>query len=127
MTIFPHPSGTDLAQAVQHGADPRTVVPDDFVVVRGGTRLIPAVGTTFSATVGPILEAAAAAVPHGHIRSTTVGAIRQQGGSVVWVAEFSPHGTLNEQHVEVTEAGTATFSALQPNPVPKKLRIDGGI
>jgi hypothetical protein len=46
--------------------------------------------------------------------------------SVVWVPEFSPHGTLNEQHVEVTEVGTTGFSGLQRNPVPKKFRIDSG-
>jgi hypothetical protein len=83
-------------------------------------------GNTFSATVGPTLEAAAGAVPHGQVRATTIGAIRGRGGSVVWVAEFSPHGTLNEQHVHITEAGTTSFSGPQPNPVPKKLRIDGG-
>jgi len=123
---FPHSCGAKLAEAVRQGADPKSVVADEFIVVRGGTRAIPAMGVTFSATVGPTLEAAAAAVPHGQVRATTASEIRRQGGSVVWVAEFSPHGTLNEQHVEVTEAGTTTFSALQPNPVPKKLRIDGG-
>jgi hypothetical protein len=124
--MFPHPCGADLAQAVRQGTDPRTVVPDDFFVVRGGTRPIPAAGSAFSATVGPTLEAAAAAVPHGQVRATTVGTIRGRGGSVVCVAEFSPHGTLNEQHVNITEAGTTDFSAPQPNPVPKRLRIDGG-
>ncbi len=124
--MFPHACGADLAEAVRRGVDPKTVVPDDYVVARGGTRPMPAPGNTFSATVGPTEDAAAAAVPHGQVRVTTAGAIRRQGGTVEWLAEYSPHATLNEQHVNVTEAGTTSFSAARPNPVPKKLRIDAG-
>jgi len=86
---------------------------------------MPSPGNPFSATVGSTLEAAAAAVPHGQIRTSRVGAIREQGGSVVWIPENSRRGTLNEQHVDVTEVGTTTFSELRLNPVPRKLRIDG--
>lgn len=124
--MFPHPCGAQLAAQVQNGAEPTRVVPDDFVVARGGTKPPPAPGTIFSATIGPTLEAAAAAVPHGQVRVATAGAIRQNGGIVEWAAEFSPHGTLNEQHVNVTESGTSSFSEPRPNPVPKMLRIDAG-
>jgi hypothetical protein len=33
--------------------------------------------------------------------------------------------TPNQQHVNITEGGSTTFSELQPNPVPRKHRIDG--
>ncbi len=124
--MFPHPCGADFARAVRQGADPAAVVPDDYVVVRGGTRPCPPPGETFSANVGPTPEAAAAALPHGQIRVTTAGAIRHNGGTIEWLPEYSPHGTLNEQHVHVTEVGPTAFSALRLNPVPKKGRIDGG-
>src|SRR3989442_527559 len=124
--MFPHPCGSDLAKAVQQGADPKTVVPDEFVVVRGGTRAIPSPGTRFSAAAGPTFEAASAAVPHGHIRFTTVGTIRAHGGSVGWVPEYSPHGTLNNQHVHVVECGSTSFAGPLASPVAKKQRIDGG-
>jgi hypothetical protein len=125
--MFPHPCGTALAQAVSNGADPQTVVPDEFLVVRGGLKPCPLLGTQFSATAGPTLEAAGCAIPHGNLRYTTARQIRQQGGVVEWVWEFSPHGTLNEQHVHVTEQGATCFSEPVPNPVAKKDRIDRGI
>jgi hypothetical protein len=120
---FPDPCGAALAAAVRGGADPKTVVPDEFVVVRGGTKPLPPLGAMFSATVGPTLEAAAAAVPHGRIRATTAGVVRRNGGMVMWKAETSPHGTLNEQHAHVIEHGPS-FSEPQLNPVPKYQRID---
>ena len=79
--MFPHPCGADFAEAVRNGADPATVVPDEYVVVRGRTKPIPLPGQQYSANVGPTLEAAAAAVPYGQIRVTTVGEIRR---AVVW-------------------------------------------
>jgi hypothetical protein len=124
--MFPHPCGADLTEAVRNGADPKTVVPNEFVVARGGLKPCPPAGTAFSATVGPTVEAAGCAVPHGNLRFTTAREIRQQGGVVEYVPEFSPHGTLNEQHVNVTEQGTTSFSEPLPNPVPKKNRIDSG-
>lgn len=124
--MFPHACGAELDEAVRNGAAPKAVVPDSFQVVRGGTKPIPAAGTPFSATVGPTLDAAAAAVPHGQVRVTTAGSIRRLGGMIEWVPEESPHGTLNQQHVNVTEAGPSAFSELQPNPIPRKLRIDEG-
>ncbi len=124
--MFPDPCGRQLAEAVRNGADPKLVVPDDYVVVRGGLKPLAPPGDEFSASVGPTLEAAACAVPHGTVRVTTAGEIRGRGGTVEWFEEHTPHGTLNEQHVHVTEPGSTCFSELQRNPVPKKQRIDGG-
>ncbi len=105
---------------------PGGVVPDDYLIVRGGTKPIPPSGQRYSANVGPTVEAAASSVPYGQIRVTTVAEIRRAGGIVEWVLEYSRHGTLNEQHVHVTEMTSSTLSPLRPNPVPKTLRIDGG-
>jgi hypothetical protein len=124
--MFPDPCGALLAEAVRNGADPQQVVPDDFLVVRGSAKPIPPLGTVFSATVGLSLAAAACAVPHGRVRAATAGAIRQYRGRVVRLAEFSPHGTLNTQHVDVVEYGQTSFSEPLPNPVPKHWRIDAG-
>jgi hypothetical protein len=121
--VFPDLCGDSFAVAV--GADPKFVVPDDYVVVRGGTRPWPQSGTIFSAVVGPTLAIAAAAVPYGMIRSSTAGQIRAAGGTITWLPEHSPRGTLNLQHVHVIEIGPTTFTASQPSPVPKRQRIDG--
>jgi hypothetical protein len=48
---------------VNSGTDPKWVVPDNYYVVRGGTAPMEAVGIKFSASVGPSLDDAAAAVP----------------------------------------------------------------
>jgi hypothetical protein len=124
--MFPDACGLDLADAVHRGADPRSVVPDEFIVVRGGLKPVPSIGTLFSAVVGPTLEAAGAAVPNGNVRVTTAGAIRRLGGVVEWFEEHSPRGTLNRQHVHVIEASSSCFSEPEPNPVPKRFRIDQG-
>lgn len=123
--MFPDPCGDRLAEAVENGADPATVVPDAFVVVRGGGSPLPPPGQLFSGAAGPTREAAAAAVPYGQIRVSTAGAIRQNGGIVVWEPEATRYQTVNRQHVNVTEAAPTTFSALRPNPVPRAKRIDG--
>src|SRR4051812_1174044 len=121
--MFPDPCGADLAKAVEGGADPARVVPEDYAIVRGGSSPLPAPGEPFSGAVGPSIEAAAAAVPHGQIRVSAVGAIRAGGGTVVWMPEVSRHGTINQQHVDITEPGKTAFSDLQPNPVPRARRI----
>lgn len=123
--MFPHPCGGQFEQAVAAGADPRSVVPDEYVVVKGGAAPLPADGGVFSGAVGPTLEAAAGAVPHGQLRVSTVGAIRAAGGAVWWEPELSRHLTPNRQHVNIIEAGPTTFSDLCPNPVPRSDRIDG--
>ena len=97
--MFPHACGVDLERAVRNGADPAQVVPDDYVVVRGGTKPLPPAGEEFSGFVGPEVAAAGCALPHAQIRVSSAGAIRAAGGRVTWVPEFSPHGTLNLQHV----------------------------
>ena len=123
--MFPDACGAGFAEAVKQGADPKPVIPDDYVIVRGGASPLDPPGTTFSGAIGPTLEAAAAAVPHGQIRVATVGAIRARGGTVEWAPELSRHGTPNQQHVNVTEAGSTSFPELQPNPVPREQRVDG--
>jgi hypothetical protein len=125
--VFPHPCGDQFERAVAAGADPKAVIPDDYVVVRGGTKPIPPPGTEFSTSVGPTLEAAGSGVQHGQLRATTAGAIRAAGGVVEWVPQPSPRGTMNNQHAHVTEAGPTVFSELVPNPVPRKQRIDQGV
>ncbi len=125
--MFPHPCGSDFADAVKNGADPGTVVPDEFTVAHGGTTPLPPAGAKFSCTAGPSVEAAAAALPHGQLRSTTAGAIRTRGGTVKWESEMSRYAVLNQQHVNVVEVGPTSFSELQPNPVPRKLRIGGNV
>jgi hypothetical protein len=124
--MFPHPCAAAFAEAVKNGADPKAVVPDDYVVVRGGTKPLPPPGVEFSTHVGPTLETAAAAIPYGQIRLTTVGEIHRAGGTVEWLPEHSRRGTLNEQHVHVIEGVSSSFSPPRFNPVPKKLRIDEG-
>jgi hypothetical protein len=123
--MFPDPCSDAFAAAVAGGVDPTKVVPDDYVVVRGGSGPMPPAGQMFSGAVGPTANTAAAAVPHGRIRFSTVGAIRANGGTVAWAPEVSRYQTINRQHVNITEGGPTTFSALQPNPVPRRRRIDG--
>ena len=117
--------GGILERAVAAGADPATVVPDEYVVVAGGTKPMPALGEVFSAAVGPDLDAAACAVPYNQIRVSIAGEIRNAGGSVVWKPEFSQKGTLNRQHVNVAESRQSSFGNMQPNSVSKVDRIDG--
>lgn len=85
--MFPHPCGEDLERAIAAGADPATAVPDEYVVVRGGTKPIPPERNSVLALHGPDLEAAACAVPYNQMRLTTAGAIRNAGGIVVWKVE----------------------------------------
>ena len=111
--------------ALQQGANPATVVPNSYSVVRGGQTSMPAAGTTFSGSMGAtVQDAGAAGVPHGTIRSTTAGAIREQGGSVVLAPEATRSGAINESHVNVTEGSglRVSFGPPAPNPVPKSQR-----
>ncbi len=123
--MFSPAIGAKLAEAVKNGADSKTVVPDDFVVVRGGIGPMPEPGETFSGAVGPTLQSAAAAVPHGSIRFCGVAAVRSNGGMVVWEPDLSRYKTFNYQHVNILEAGISSFSDLLLNPIPRKQRIDG--
>lgn len=123
--MFPHACGAEFEEAVRNGADPKEVVPNGFAVVRGGGSPLQPSGTMFSGAAGPTLEAAASAVPHGRIRVSTAGAIRAEGGTVEWAPERSRHGTVNQQHVNITEQVPGRFSLLRPNPVTRRERIDG--
>jgi hypothetical protein len=110
------------------GAEPNTavddLVPDDFIVVRGGTSDVPPVGEIFSGAAGHTLDDAAAGVPHGQIRTTTAGRIRAGGGMVEHAPELTRGGVLNERHVNIClGSGPCPFGPLQPNPVPKSGRI----
>lgn len=97
---------------------------EQFVVVRGGRLELPPPGTVFSGATGTTLEEAAAGVPHGTIRFTTVGAIEANGGSVVLKPEMTRSGIMNDRHVDITEGNApTTFSKPLPNPVPKESRI----
>lgn len=82
-------------------------IPDEAVVVRGGrnlpTDLRRGTSTHPSGVTGASVECAAgislvelaAAIPHGQVGVTTVGAIRSAGGDVVRTSGRSPnHATL---------------------------------
>ena len=99
------------AQLAQ-GANPAVVVPDAYVIARGGTKAIPAVGTQYSADVGFTIVAAARNIPHGKIRTTTAGAVRRAGGTVTLEPAAVPRGKApNPQHAHVTEGGRASGSS----------------
>jgi len=99
--------------------------PDEHIVIRGGQGPVPEPGTVFSGSHGRTLEEAAKGVPHGTVRSTTVGAVKAGGGAVEIAPEPAyPGGPLNEQHVNITEGpGKSTFSEPVPNPVPKPPKV----
>lgn len=97
---------------------------DTVIVVRGGAGELPPAGTVFSGAIGESVEDAAAYVPHGTIRMTTIGAILSNGGSVTLKPELTRSGRINERHVNIVESGNpSTFSSPFPNPVPKQERI----
>ncbi len=110
--------------ALQQGANPKTVVPDSYTVVRGGQSPMPSTGTTFSGSMGSTGAEAASGVPHGSIRVTTAGQIRASGGIVELKPELTRSGVLNWRHVNVIEGSTKTvFSNVVSNPVSKQLRM----
>src|SRR5439155_17121996 len=76
--------------ALRNGGDPFLVVPDDYMIVRGGQGPVPAAGTEFSAGMGATLPEAAASIPHNQIRAATAGAIRAGGGTVAVVPVLTP-------------------------------------
>jgi len=97
---------------------------DDAVVVRGGQGAVPAAGQTFSGAAGRTLEEAASGVPHGTIRATTAGEIRQAGGAVRPKPELTRTGAMNDKHVDICLGpGQCPFGEAMPNPVPKSQRI----
>lgn len=104
---------------------PLRTLPDDAIVMRGGTGPIPGPGVKFSGTGGTAWEAAEG-VPHGQLRVTTAGAIRAGGGTV----EYSKgdYGGIidNPAHVDITLGpGGSTFGPPVSNPFHKNFRIGG--
>jgi RHS repeat-associated protein len=98
-------------------------VPNGQVVVRGGQSEMPPAGEPFSGSQGATTGEAGAGVPHGTIRETTAGNVRANGGTVEVAPERTRSGTMNYQHVNVTE-GKPSFGPPKPNPVPRKDRIE---
>lgn len=109
-------------------------VPDESVVVRGGESDMPPSGQVFSGAFGPTLLDAASGVPHGQIRHTTAGAIRESGGTVIYAPEPAypaaldgsyPEGPINYRHVNITLGSSNPFVGPISNPVPKDQRVPG--
>jgi hypothetical protein len=99
------------------------MIPDHFVVVRGGTKPLPPPGQVFSCAAGPDKFEAAKGIPHGNMRSTTAGEIRRLDGVVESAPEMTAGGTLNVRHVNVMEGKSGAFGEVEPNPVLKQQRI----
>ncbi|MGW4649904.1 ricin-type beta-trefoil lectin domain protein [Kitasatospora sp. NPDC004289] len=95
-------------------------VPDDYIVVRGGSN--PDMSGQFSTSFGRTLEAASAANAYGKIRWTTAGEIRAGGGKVDYAPEpvggskNDPRINYNHANVELG-AGGDPFSDPIENPV----------
>jgi hypothetical protein len=78
-------------------------IPDEALVVRGGhnqpddlrrgmrTHPSGVTGASVECADGLSVEALAAAIPHGQVGVTTVGAIRAAGGDVLQTSGRSPH------------------------------------
>jgi hypothetical protein len=109
--------------AYRQGANPQTVVPDSYYVVRGGQSPMPPQGTTFSGSMGSTVNEAGIGVPHGSIRTTTAGQVRSGGGIVEFAPEPTRSGTMNFRHVNITEQSSTVFGDIIKNPVPKVQRI----
>jgi hypothetical protein len=77
--VIAPPYDDDPYTYMMKGGDPKTVVPDEYIVVRGGQKPMPLAGTTFSGSTGATLQEAASGVPHGTIRQTTAGQIPIRG------------------------------------------------
>lgn len=100
-------------------------IPDDAVVVRGGrnlpedirrgTRTHPSgvTGVSVECAEGMSVRDLAAALPHGQVGVTTVGAIRAAGGEVVRTSGRSPN------HATVTGLSPAALSGLLTPTIPK--------
>ena len=85
---------------------------------------MPDAGVEFSGSFGADVADAAAYVPHGKIRATTVDDITAGGGSVVVRPEMTRGGNLNPRHVDIVLGpGSSPFGELMLNPIPPNLRI----
>ncbi len=101
-------------------------IPDEALVVRGGRNrpadIARGTGTHPSGVTGVSVESAAglsvaelaAAIPHGQIGVTTVGAVRKAGGDVIRTSGRSPyHATLTGLTPEQT---SRLLTPTMPNP-----------
>src|SRR5438093_6884509 len=85
----------------------------------GGTTTHPSgvTGASVECAEGMSVEELAAAIPHGHIGVTTVGAVRAAGGDVVRTSGRSPH------HATVVglspEEASRLLTPTLPNPAKK--------
>ena len=104
-------------------------IPDEALVVRGGrnlpedfrrgTRTHPSgvTGVSVECAEGVSVEQLAAAIPHGQVGVTTVGAIRAAKGDVVRTSGRSPyHATMFGLS---PEAASRLFTPTVPNPAKK--------
>jgi hypothetical protein len=128
MDVSQHPriaNPNPLVKQVEAGANPKTVIPDDTIIVRGGQNYAPQEGNVISAQMGANATDAAAGLPHGTVRPVTAGEIRAAGGTVELVPEpVYPGGPVNTWHVNVTEGAKPAFPAEGvPNPAPKADRL----
>ncbi|MEV6964220.1 polymorphic toxin-type HINT domain-containing protein [Hamadaea sp. NPDC051192] len=100
-------------------------VPDDFIILRGGTGDWPPPGTIISGVMGESVEDAAMALAWGKMRVTTAGEIRAAGGTVTYAPELTRAGLMNYKHVNVVLGATNPFSAtIYDNPVaPARMRM----
>ncbi len=111
-----------LASKAQNAID-NIGAPNPNVVVRGGTTPLPEGNQIYSGAQGATLQEAAGGVPHGQIRVTTAGEIRQAGGRVRAAPEPSyPGGPVNPRHVNI-QGGQSAFGPVQQNPVPRSQRV----
>lgn len=114
-----------LVKAIEAGADPKLVVPDSAIIVRGGQEYVHQTGKTISAQMGSTAAEAASGLPHGSVRVTTAGEIRAAGGTVELIPEaVIPNGPINTWHVDITPGANPVFpTAHTTSPAPKQDRI----
>jgi RHS repeat-associated protein len=121
--------GNDTCDAVPDACKPKdtTEIRDDTTIVRGGESDMPSPGAAFSGAFGTSIYQASQGVPHGQVRYTTAGQIRDGGGVVIYAPEECyPGGPINYQHVNIVMGPLGGgFQGPIPNPVPKKLRVPG--
>jgi hypothetical protein len=128
MDISQHPriaNPNPLIKQLDAGANSKTVVPDDAIIVRGGQAYTAQAGKVISAQMGASAAEAAAGLPLGTVRVTTAGEIRAAGGAVELVPEaVYPGGPLNTWHVNITEGPKPAFPAQGvTSPVQKAQRL----
>lgn len=101
-------------------------IPDEALVVRGGrnrpadiargTGIHPSgvTGVSVESAAGLSVAELAAAIPHGQIGVTTVGAVRKAGGDVIRTSGRSPyHATLTGL---TPEQASRLLTPTMPNP-----------